>query len=160
MEINSHVDVPRDPKELVELLAIVHLGIATNEDGRISSGSAAPYRHSERALKAMLLLAYPELSEDRIYEIWLDCNESIAYCAKKVEKEVAFEREQERLDALQDAAWAAGEARGKEDARNLELNGVEIDQIHVPDAFFKEARDDYVQGHNFGMRLFYKERTH
>lgn len=77
-------DFPDNPKELVEMVRLLHYVIATSPTTAISFGMGEIYPHSQKLFKSVIALAYPDLDTERIYETWVDCNESIAHCANWV----------------------------------------------------------------------------
>ena len=73
-----------DPKEFVEIVRLQHFAVATSENVDIAASWGTIYKHSQRLFKAAIQLAYPNLDTERIYDLWIDNNESVAYCANWV----------------------------------------------------------------------------
>lgn len=71
-------------RRLAESAREYHMAVAYNDDKTIADGQGALYRNSTALLQAAIANAYPELGYAEIYDAWLDCNETIAYCAKVV----------------------------------------------------------------------------
>lgn len=63
-----------------------HFANATSEDIARADGDGPIYRASHAALLSAIAAAYPDVQAADVYDVWADCNESIAYCAWWVRK--------------------------------------------------------------------------
>lgn len=70
-----------------------YYAVATSEDATIASWNAKPYIEARIAFLQAVRKAYPELDIERFFDVWLDCNEDVRYCAEYVKREM-----QEKLD--------------------------------------------------------------
>lgn len=68
--------------ELAELVLEQHRGIAFSDDAQIATSGLPIYDNSLALLLATIKIAYPDVDTVAVYEIWCDCNESVAYCVK------------------------------------------------------------------------------
>lgn len=118
MEINNYTDVPHEPKELVELLAMVYMGMATAENPMVSSAGA--YSHLEGAIKDMIGVAYPKVPAERVFMNFVETAESIAANVKYTQKEICWE----------ESDYVAVEDIGASDWGIPEIG----DMIYVPNA--------------------------
>lgn len=83
-----------EAQKLVEVIAQTHMAIAMSKDAAIADGRGSVYTASERLFKVAIMAAYPDLSEEQIYQVWVECNESIEFCAAHVKREADFEAAQ------------------------------------------------------------------
>jgi len=79
-------------RDHAELMRRVHYAVATSEDRNISNGDSLVYLASRGAFTAAVVAAYPDLPTAEIMDVWLDCNESVAYCANYVRQQLRRER--------------------------------------------------------------------
>lgn len=67
--------------EVAEEARRQHYVIATSSDPEITHCWSPVYRASRVLFIAAIKVAYPDLDEYAIYGVWVDCNETVAYCA-------------------------------------------------------------------------------
>lgn len=90
------------PAELVETLATTMFAIATHA-GPMGYGNGVVYRAVELALMTGIREVYGAALAERIRDLHVDCNESIAYCAEyaaREARELADVEAREALDGL------------------------------------------------------------
>lgn len=88
-------DEARELREFAETVRKWHYSVATHENRTISTCGALGgtiYDHSQNLFKAAIKAAYPDLDETDIYEVWVDCMESVAYCANYVKQENEYKQ--------------------------------------------------------------------
>lgn len=68
-------------KKLVEAVAKQHFTITM----RCSSIPISTWQTSEKLFQEMIKLAYPEYDEQRVYERWKSCFESVKYCVEYID---------------------------------------------------------------------------
>lgn len=68
--------------EVVQKIADTHFAIATSEDLVIAGANGDIYKNSQRLLLAAIRDVYglSRLKAWRVYDVWIDCYESVAYC--------------------------------------------------------------------------------
>jgi hypothetical protein len=83
---SSTFDHDQTPAQICELLARTHYVIACSTTVEIAWCDGPVYPHTRGALVAAIALAYPELAGhvEEVMAVWADCQESIAYCVRKV----------------------------------------------------------------------------
>lgn len=119
--------------QLAEAIQSYYWDVATSEDQDIAGGSTETYRNAHAALLAGYKAAWPHLDPQAIYEVWLDCNESAAYCADIVEGRFTSEtRDGERIiriDYVEQEVWLdeSGEIVTAETHDNGGCNGCDQD---------------------------------
>lgn len=67
-----------DKSDFAEAMREIHFAVAFSNNSDISGGNA--YRVTKACFLAAIAISYPELDAERIYDIWVDCNETVAYC--------------------------------------------------------------------------------
>lgn len=77
-------DIRDGLKEIAEKLAKLAYRVACHEDGEVSHYQSGVYKDTHGMLKLAIRAAYPHLDTEGIYDTWIDCTESIAYCANFV----------------------------------------------------------------------------
>lgn len=82
-----------DLKTIAEQARRHHYSVATSEDRGISSGDSQHYIRSRALFTAAIAAAYPDDNTDAVMDVWLDCNESVAYCVNIVRREAMAECE-------------------------------------------------------------------
>lgn len=86
---------------MAESVQSYYYSVATSDDHEISGGNSETYKNAHAALLTAYKAAFPALSPERIYEIWLDCNESATYCAGIVAQQVSdVDRNGHRIDRV------------------------------------------------------------
>lgn len=91
----SEVDfkhIPDDLRDFAELCATMHFAVATSENPTISFCRGKVYPHSQNLLIEAIRAGWVSLDPSDIYDVWVDCNESIAYCADVVTRRIADEK--------------------------------------------------------------------
>lgn len=84
--------------EFAEKVAEFHYSVAWHPNQTVSlceTLGGKIYGHSQNLLKAAIKAAYPESDEEYIYELWVDCGESIAYCVEYANRLKAEEEAEE-----------------------------------------------------------------
>lgn len=71
-------------KQIAENLATLAYRVACDEDNEVSHYRSSVYMATHSMLKQAIRAAYPHRDTERIYDIWIECTESIAYCANLV----------------------------------------------------------------------------
>lgn len=61
-----------------------HHIVASHDDWRVAQSNAETYKRSQALFKAAIAVAYPDVSADDVYAVWVDCMESTEYCARYV----------------------------------------------------------------------------
>lgn len=74
---------------MAEAVQSYYYSVATSEDHEIAGGNTETYKNAHAALLTAYKAAFPALSPEHIYEVWLDCNESATYCARIVAQKVS-----------------------------------------------------------------------
>lgn len=74
-----------EQQEMAEKVESWFRTVAFSENPDISNGSGAIYQTCQRLFKAAIRAAYPLVDENDIFDVWVDCNESVAYCAEYVQ---------------------------------------------------------------------------
>lgn len=73
-------------RDYAEKVRELHYWCASHENSTISFYTHLPYRTTQTALKQAIARGWPTLTPDevgRVYDIWSDCNEDIAYCVER-----------------------------------------------------------------------------
>lgn len=70
--------------QFAEKAALWHKEVACSENPDISFYQYEIYRSSQKLFKAAIKAAYPNLDTQDIYDIWVDCMDTVAYCADYV----------------------------------------------------------------------------
>lgn len=75
-----------DARQAAELAWQTHKRIANSEDHTLARFDSATYRASQRLLLASIRQAYglSALKAQRVYDVLIDCGESVAYCVEYV----------------------------------------------------------------------------
>jgi hypothetical protein len=97
--------VIRDAKDFAEVMLDVYRSVAFNEDGAISASDTMTYKLARNALMVSIAIAYPESDIQAVYDIWLDCNENVAYCvdaAKNRQRDETLGRYVTYMEDIQD----------------------------------------------------------
>lgn len=84
---------PDDVKEFVELVRCMHYAVATSDNYEIAHYLSDVYMSSKNMFLAAIRLAYPEWPAEDIYQLWVECDTSIAYCV-----DVLKHREEDESD--------------------------------------------------------------
>jgi hypothetical protein len=61
-----------------------HHIVCSHDDWRISQSNQKPYRDSRSLFIAAIRVAYPDVNALDVYAVWVDCMESVEYCARYV----------------------------------------------------------------------------
>lgn len=77
----DHLELAR---RLAESAREYHFAVCGLEDVELSGDQGETYRRSAALFKAAIANAYPELGYAEIYDVWLDCNETVEWCANVV----------------------------------------------------------------------------
>lgn len=75
---------PLTIQEFAENVLELHWGVASSPSKVISGGHV--YEQSQANLLAMIRLAYPGIDATEVYEVWVECNESLSYCVRCVQR--------------------------------------------------------------------------
>ncbi len=94
--------------EQAEIAAGAHFANATSEDVARHDGQGQTYKASEAALRAAIVAAYPACNVERVVGVWIECNESIAYCVDVAQREAAEQAAYEIQSQLEDVAYLVG----------------------------------------------------
>jgi hypothetical protein len=71
-------------QQLAERIRETHYAVCTSEDHNVSHGDGPVYTHSRHLFLAAIKAAYPDMDAEEIYAVWVDCMETVAYCARIV----------------------------------------------------------------------------
>lgn len=71
-------------EDFAELCANMHLAVATSNNDAICTYDTEIYKTSKNLLIEAIRAVYPNLPASEIYDVWVDCGESIEYCANVV----------------------------------------------------------------------------
>lgn len=69
-------------QQLAEQAERTHYAVVTSEDPHVNRGDRAVYKHSQGLFLATIKAAYPDQDAEAVYDVWLDCVESVAYCVR------------------------------------------------------------------------------
>lgn len=86
-----NIPVIKDVRDFAEAMRQMHSSVAFSSNNAVAAYDAMPYKTTKAALLVAIGTAYPDVDIQAIYDIWVDCNESIAYCVnwyKKDQKEI------------------------------------------------------------------------
>lgn len=87
--MSRRIDVTLSSPEalaLAEAARRYHYSICTHEDYKIASSLTPHYKESQRMFRKAIKIAYPHMDANRIYKMWVDCMEDIAYCVAYIKK--------------------------------------------------------------------------
>lgn len=85
--------------ELVEVLAEASRAAAFMDDPKYCGSNSVVYVAARLALRAAIVEAYPGANAEKIIDTWIDCGESIAYCADYTTRQAQEEaREDGRIN--------------------------------------------------------------
>lgn len=93
-----------------EAAAQEHFTNATSVNPRIAAYDSPVYVASQTALKNAIKATYPDMDAERVYDVWVDCGESIYYCVEHLRKEARELAEYEAELAAEAAALAVEQA--------------------------------------------------
>lgn len=71
-------------RDIAELARERHLTVASSNSLAIAASDSETYRRSQALLLAAIRAAYPDVNDHLVYNVWLDCLETISYCAEFV----------------------------------------------------------------------------
>lgn len=76
------------PEQTVQEIANAYLCVAFNESSSVASSQRPVYRSMQRALIAAIRQVYglSALKANRVYDVLIDCTESIDYCVRYVKE--------------------------------------------------------------------------
>lgn len=77
---------PLTIQEFAENVVELHYGVATSSNSVVAASNSHVYTQSQANLLAMIRLAYPGIDATEVYEVWVECNESLAYCVRSVQR--------------------------------------------------------------------------
>lgn len=80
--------------ELAEAARQHHYSVSTSSDPAVAGSNSPVYQRSQAFFKAAIAVAYPDVDPDEVYEIWVDCMEDVAWCAR-IAREEAQRRDQD-----------------------------------------------------------------
>lgn len=103
-----------------EIAAVRHFAHATSNDLEVAHHLSPIYQGSRKALFNAITITYPDVPASEVYEMWVDCGESIHYCVNTVRRERA-EREREERDALARDAVTGTAVNVSNDGRDVML---------------------------------------
>ena len=100
----------REALSAAEQARQTHYVVSTSEDRAVSNGDSPVYRASRVLFISTIRAAFPDLDPLAVYGVWLDCNESVAYCARLVAADAEYgDRYGTRVSAIEqqmlDLAW-------------------------------------------------------
>lgn len=102
-------------QQLAEQVERTHYAVATSDDPNVSHGGWPVYQHSQGLFLAAIKAAYPDLDAEEVYDVWLDCMEPVAHCARVVGERHQISELQARacLAAIESqfAAYVTGSCR-------------------------------------------------
>jgi len=81
-------------REYAQKIAELHYWTACHESADIAFYQAKPYAHTQAILKSAIRAAWPQLGEsgtERIYDMWVENGESLAYCVEYHERNLRDE---------------------------------------------------------------------
>lgn len=90
----------QNTEDFAELMREVLFAVVTSENTDICVGDSKTYITAQSALLAAIAAAYPNVDTRRVYDVWLDCNESIAYCVRVIMRDITDNAEQSYIDAI------------------------------------------------------------
>ena len=61
-----------------------HHIVCSDDNWQVSQSNSPVYVASLALFKAAISVAYPDVSADDVYAVWVDCMESTAYCVRYV----------------------------------------------------------------------------
>lgn len=72
---------------LAEQARVYYYAVATSDDRTIANGDSPTYRAAHRAFLAAIKAAWPHMDARRLFEHWLDSNESMSYYIREIERD-------------------------------------------------------------------------
>lgn len=70
--------------EVAEEARRYYFRVATSSDVAIASSYSPVYKSAQKAFLAAIKVAYPHMDARRIFDLWGDCMESVAYCVQYI----------------------------------------------------------------------------
>jgi hypothetical protein len=108
---NLNIPVMQDELDFAEAMRQIHASVAFSENNAIAMYDSVVYRTTKAALFVAIGAAYPEADIKRVYDIWVDCNESIAYCVVTYFNAKRDETDMTVMDGVLDIEDMADEVR-------------------------------------------------
>lgn len=88
-------------RQIAEEARVLYWAVATSEDSRIAGAWTQSYQRAVRFFKAAIDFAYPDVpgGAEAVYEIFGDCNESVAHCVEAAKADALDRREGRLINA-------------------------------------------------------------
>jgi hypothetical protein len=72
-------------------MRIKYYAVSSSEDATIAAWNAKPYIEACIAFLSAVRDAYPELDIEAFFDVWLNCNEDVQYCAEYAKRKKQYE---------------------------------------------------------------------
>lgn len=115
-----NIPVIKDVQDFAETMRQMHYAVACSSNTAVAESHAMPYKTTKAALLVAIGAAYPDVDIEAIYDIWVDCNESIAHCVGHYKMTKKHERDTAIEYAFQDISDMEGDLRSEYIRRNLD----------------------------------------
>lgn len=77
-----NIPVIENKVDFTEAMRALYASVAFSNNTDIAYERANTYKLARIAFKAAIADTYPEVPFEDIYTIWVDCNETVAYCVE------------------------------------------------------------------------------
>lgn len=115
-----NIPVIQDVKDFAEAMRQMHHAVACSSNLAVAASEAMPYKTTKAALLVAIGTAYTDVDIEAIYDIWVDCNESIAYCVNWHKRHQSDKTDVAVEFAFQDISDMEGDLRSEHIRRNLD----------------------------------------
>lgn len=81
--INTTLSSP-EALTIAEMAERMHFAVATSPNADVAGCWTPTYKASKRMFTTAIKAAYPHMDAERVYLLWVDCNETVAYCVRYI----------------------------------------------------------------------------